>query len=142
METKRKRFNWRVSEGVAAEMIQARRLAGFRSWDDYFLSLLQRPPVPVRPREHPHAEELKALRREQQEMGKALTALRGYLEAQEEMRQADEHERAEVREMLRRFYELLRLALAPEAAESDTPRAPCPTGNPVLDAIRLRRSTA
>ncbi len=49
METKQKRFNWRVSEGVAAELIQARRLAGHRSWESFFRSVLRKfddtPPI-------------------------------------------------------------------------------------------------
>lgn len=139
METNRKRFNWRVSEGVAAELIQARRLAGCRSWDEYFLSLLRLPRATAS-RGNPPSDETKALRREQQEIRDALTAIRNLLEAQEQARQADEHERAETREMLRRFYELLSLALAPGASESDTPHKPASTRNPVLDAIRARRS--
>lgn len=139
METKRKRFNWRVSEYVAAELIHARRLAGCRSWDEYFLSLL-RPPRASAPQENPPPDEWKALRREQQEIRDALAAIRNLLEAQEQARQADEHEHAETREMLRRFYELLSLTLATGAPESDTPPKPASTRNPVLDAIRARRS--
>ncbi|MCC7518285.1 MAG: hypothetical protein IT578_03770 [Verrucomicrobiae bacterium] len=139
METNRKRFNWRVSEGVAAEMIQARRLAGFRSWDEYFLSLLHPTRAPA-PREYPPSNETKAIRREQQEIRDALVAIHNLLEAQEQARQADAHEHEETREMLRRFYELLSLVLAPEKPEPVPPRKPASTGNPVLDAIRTRRS--
>ncbi len=49
METKQKRFNWRVSEGVAAELIHARRIAGCRSWESFFRAMLRKfddtPPV-------------------------------------------------------------------------------------------------
>lgn len=139
METNRKRFNWRVSEGLAAELIQARRLAGCRSWDEYFLSLL-RPSRATAPRGNPPSDETKAIRREYQEIRDALAAIRNLLEAQEQERQADEHERAETREMLRRFHELLNLALTMGEPEPATPRKPAPTRNPVLDAIRARRS--
>ena len=138
METNRKRFNWRVSEGVAAEMIQARRLAGCRSWDEYFLSLLRQPRASTSP-DKPPSDETKAIRQEQQEIRDALVAIRNLLEVQEQARQADAHEHAETHEMLRRFYELLSLALAPEKPEPVPPRK-ASTGNPVLDAIRARKS--
>ena len=139
MEPRRKRFNWRVSEGVAAELIEARRLAGHRSWDEYFLSLLRQPPAPTTAK-HPPSDEMKALRRDHEELRSELAAIRNLLETQEQARQADEHEHAETREMLRRFYELLSLTLATGAPESDTPPKPASTRNPVLDAIRARRS--
>ncbi|MCC7518811.1 MAG: hypothetical protein IT578_06460 [Verrucomicrobiae bacterium] len=139
METQRKRFNWRVSEGVAAELIQARRLAGCRSWDEYFLSLRRSSQTPALQSSPLPPDEIKALRREHQELKNELAALRNLLEAQEQARQADEHEHAETREMLRRFYELLSLALAPEEPEPEKPHT-MTRGQAVLDAIRHRRS--
>ena len=140
MEPRRKRFNWRVSEGVAAELIEARRLAGHRSWDEYFLSLLRQPPAPTTAK-HPPSDEMKALRRDHEELRSELAAIRNLLETQEQARQAEQHDRAETHEMLRRFYELLSLALASDLPEPTMPRKASSTGNPVLDAIRSRKFT-
>ncbi len=137
METKQKRFNWRVSEGVAAELIQARRITGCRSWDEYFFSVLHQPHASAS-QKNPSSDEREAHRQEHQELRSELAAIRHLLETQEQARQADEHEHAETREMLRRFYELLSLALTPDKPESDTPH-PTDRGHDVLDSIRTRR---
>ena len=41
MNPKSKRFNWRVSEAVAAEMAQRMQAAGMKSWNEFFQAMME-----------------------------------------------------------------------------------------------------
>jgi hypothetical protein len=133
-----KRFNWRVSEQVAAELAHARREVGCRSWDEFFPALLRKwyenSDSSSRNVES-SATKLKELQQSIDRLPPQIKAIHGIVESQGETVESILHEKAQISELIRRFNALLSLALGIDLQILDQTGV---SATPAIDSRRER----
>ena len=124
MKTKTKRFNWRVSEEIAAELNMLRRENGQKSWDEFFQAIIRKLKTDssVTPLAEP-GEWVKFKEELTQAIKSQFALFHGLMEAREEAVQVLCHEQTQTNELVRRFNTLLAITLEIDPKQLDEPGA-------------------